>query len=79
MAKHNDQVFKRVVTGGLQKQHTAGVAQGAYAMCKVVLDKATAYSIPPIAKNEERNAEHQHWPNLHSFSRLLLISHRPVC
>ena len=41
MAKHNDQVFKRVVTGGLQKQHTAGVAQGAYAMCKVVLDKAT--------------------------------------
>lgn len=41
MAKHNDQVFRRVVTGGLQKQHTAGVAQGAYAMCKVVLDKAT--------------------------------------
>lgn len=41
MSKHNDQVFKRVVTGGLKKQHTAGVAQGAYAMCKVVLDKAT--------------------------------------
>ncbi len=41
MSKHNDQVFKRVVTGGLQRQHTAGVAQGAYAMCKVILDKAT--------------------------------------
>lgn len=41
MSKHNDQVFKRVVTDGLQKQHTAGIAQGAYAMCRVVLDKAT--------------------------------------
>ena len=41
MGKHNDQVFRKVVTGGLRKQHSAGIAQGAYAMCKVVLDKAT--------------------------------------
>lgn len=41
MSKHNDNVFKRVVTDGLRKQHTAGVAQGAYAMCNVVLAKAT--------------------------------------
>lgn len=41
MGKHNDQLFKKVVTGGLQKQHSAGVAQGAYAMCRVVLEKAT--------------------------------------
>lgn len=41
MAKHNNQVFRRVVASGLQKQHTAGIAQGAYAMCRVILDKAT--------------------------------------
>lgn len=41
MGKHNDQVFKQVVTDGLRKQHSSGIAQGAYAMCKVVLDKAT--------------------------------------
>lgn len=41
MGKHNDQLFKKVVTGGLQKQHSAGIAQGAYAMCRVVLEKAT--------------------------------------
>lgn len=41
MGKHNDQLFKKVVTGGLQRQHSAGIAQGAYAMCRVVLDKAT--------------------------------------
>lgn len=40
--KHNDGMFKKVVTDGLRKQHTTGIAQGAYAMCKVVLDKATA-------------------------------------
>lgn len=41
MGKHNDQVFKRVVTDGLRKQHTAGIAQGAYAVSKVILEKAT--------------------------------------
>lgn len=48
MGKHNDGMFKRVVTDGLRKQHTAGVAQGAYAMCRVILDKAT---------NEAKSAE----------------------
>lgn len=41
MAKHNDQVFRRVVTEGLRKQHSTGIAQGAYAISKVILDKAT--------------------------------------
>ena len=41
MGKHNDQLFRKVVTGNLRKQHTAGAAQGAYAMCKVIRDKAT--------------------------------------
>lgn len=40
MGKHNDGMFKRVVTDGLRKQHSLGIAQGAYAICKVVLDKA---------------------------------------
>lgn len=53
MSKHNDQVFKRVVTGGLQKQHTAGVAQGAYAMCKVVLEKATDETKPVEQRLED--------------------------
>lgn len=48
MSKHDDNTFKRVVTGGLQKQHTAGIAQGAYAMCSVILEKA---------KNEEKTPE----------------------
>ena len=48
MGKHNDKLFKQVVTGGLRKQHTAGIAQGAYAMCKVILDKA---------RNESKTAE----------------------
>lgn len=41
MPRHNDNVFKRVVTDGLKKQHSAGLAQGAYAMCNVILKKAT--------------------------------------
>lgn len=41
MPRHNDNVFKRVVTDGLKKQHSAGLAQGAYAMCNVILEKAT--------------------------------------
>ena len=53
MGKHNDQVFKRVVTGGLQKQHTAGIAQGAYAMCKVILDKATNEAKPVEQRLED--------------------------
>jgi len=40
MGKHNDNMFRKVVTGGLQKTHRDGISQGAYAMCKVVLDKA---------------------------------------
>lgn len=46
MGKHNDQVFKQVVTDGLRKQHTAGIAQGAYAVAKVILDKATDENKP---------------------------------
>lgn len=42
--QHNDGMFKRVVTDGLRKQHTAGVAQGVYAMCKVILGMVTAES-----------------------------------
>ncbi len=42
MSKHNDNMFRQVVTQGLRKQHTAGIAQGAYAMCSVILGKAKA-------------------------------------
>ena len=42
MGKHNDNMFRKVVTGGLQRQHTAGIAKGAYAMCSVIRDKAMA-------------------------------------
>lgn len=37
MASHNDDMFRRVVTGGLRKQRSFGIAQGSYAMCKVIL------------------------------------------
>lgn len=40
MAKHNDNMFRKVVTEGLRKQHTIGLSQGSYAMCKVILDMA---------------------------------------
>lgn len=38
--RHNDLLFKQQFQRGLQRQHSAGVAQGAYAMCKVIHDKA---------------------------------------
>ncbi|MBQ8619079.1 MAG: hypothetical protein IJ418_16405 [Clostridia bacterium] len=38
--KHNDLLFKQQFQRGFQRQHSAGVAQGAYAMCKVIHDKA---------------------------------------
>lgn len=40
MGRHNDDMFRKVVTGGLQKQRTIGIGQGSYAMCKVILDMA---------------------------------------
>ena len=53
MGKHNDGMFKKAVTGGLRKQRTAGVAQGAYAMCKVILNKATDGSKPAEKRLED--------------------------
>ncbi len=38
--KNKDLLFRQIVTDSLQKQHMAGLTQGAYAMCQVVLDKA---------------------------------------
>lgn len=45
MGKHHAQL-QRQFQRGFQRQHTAGVAQGAYAMCKVIHDKAADDSIP---------------------------------
>lgn len=39
MSKHPN-TFRSIVHGSLQQQHTAGLTQGAYAMCEVILDKA---------------------------------------
>lgn len=41
MSRHHDDLFKQALTDGLKKQHSAGLAQGAYAMCKVIFEKAT--------------------------------------
>lgn len=38
--KHNDQLFRQHFREGFQRQHNNGIAQGAYAMCKVIHDKA---------------------------------------
>lgn len=48
MGKHNDDMFRKVVTGGLQKQRTIGIGQGSYAMCKVILG---------MAEREDQTAE----------------------
>ena len=48
MAKHNDNLFRQVVTGGLQKAQRDGIGMGAHAMCKVILEKA---------QNETKTAE----------------------
>lgn len=42
MSKHNDSLFRQVVTGGLRRTHSQGVARGAYAMCKTILGLAEA-------------------------------------
>lgn len=38
--RHNDLLLKQQFQKGFQRQHSASVAQGAYAMCKVIYDKA---------------------------------------
>ena len=48
MAKHNDGLFRQVVMGGLRRERSNGIAQGSYAMCKVVLD---------LAQKEDKTAE----------------------
>lgn len=40
--KHNDQLFRDQFKKGFQSQRSAGIAQGAYAVCKVIHDKVTA-------------------------------------
>ena len=46
MGKHNDKEFsdniKNHIRNSLQEQLSSGLAQGLYAACKVVRDKATA-------------------------------------
>ena len=48
MGRHNDNLFRKVVTGGLQQQRTIGIGQGSYAMCKVILG---------MAEREDQTAE----------------------
>lgn len=38
--KHNDRLFRQEFQRGFRRQHTAGISQGAYAMCKVIHDRA---------------------------------------
>lgn len=44
MGKHNDKAFQDALRytfgSGLERQHRNGLAQGTYAACKVVYDKA---------------------------------------
>ena len=52
MGKHNDKAFqdkiKMTFRNNLEKQFRNGLAQGTYAACKVIYDRAT---------NEEKSAE----------------------
>lgn len=65
-SKHNDQLFREQFKMGFQSQRSAGIAQGAYAMCKVIHDGAI--------QSDQTAEERLNW--ITTFCEKLLDNHK---
>lgn len=67
--RHNDVLFTATVRKELQNQRSAGLKQGVYAVCKVVLDKAVDPDKTAEEKLQDIISFVSVWGNLKSDSQ----------